>query len=404
LPSTYAYKVRDRQGSLVTGEIAAENQDLVLAKLREMGYVPLEVKAKRGAGLKKEFRLRRGKVKLKHQAVFSRQFATMVNSGLPLLRSLSILEEQTEDKELARIVGEIRADVEKGTALSTAMAKHKRTFSRLYVAMVKAGETAGTLDSVLLRLAENLETEVQLRQKIKSAMTYPIVVFSLVILILSAMLIFVVPTFKDLYGQLGGTLPGPTRLLIAMSDVVRKFFIFVIAGIIALVFVLKRWLRTDTGRHYFDRFKLKIPIFGGLFHKTALSRFSRTLSVLSRSGVPILQSLDIVGETVQNSVVARAVKEVQSSVKEGQSIAGPLEQHKVFPPMVVQMIAVGEETGALDTMLEKIADFYDDEVTATVEALTSMIEPAMIAVVGGTVGAIVIALYLPTFKIFELIQ
>jgi type IV pilus assembly protein PilC len=189
-----------------------------------------------------------------------------------------------------------------------------------------------------------------------------------------------------------------------MSDVVRRFFIFVIAGIFVGVFALKRWLRTDTGRHYFDRFKLKIPIFGGLFHKTALSRFARTLSVLSRSGVPILQSLDIVGETVQNSVVAKAVKEVQSSVKEGQSIAGPLEQHKVFPPMVVQMIAVGEETGALDTMLEKIADFYDDEVTAMVEALTSMIEPAMIAVVGGTVGAIVISLYLPTFKIFELIQ
>jgi type IV pilus assembly protein PilC len=225
-----------------------------------------------------------------------------------------------------------------------------------------------------------------------------------VILILTAMLIFVVPTFKDLYQQLGGTLPGPTRLLIAASDVVRKFFFIVIGVIVALIFAFKRWKRTENGRHIVDRVKLKIPIFGGLFHKTAMSRFSRTLSVLSRSGVPILQSLDIVAETVQNSVVSRAVRDVQSSVKEGQSIAGPLERHKVFPPMVVQMIAVGEETGALDTMLEKIADFYDEEVTATVEALTSMIEPAMIAVVGGTVGAIVISLYLPTFKIFELIQ
>jgi type IV pilus assembly protein PilC len=404
LPSTYAYKVRDRQGSTVSGEMSAENQDLVLAKLRDMGYVPLEVKQKKGISFKTEFRFRKGKVKLKQLAVFSRQFATMVNSGLPLLRSLSILEEQTEDKELARIVGEIRADVEKGTALSNAMARHTRTFSRLYVAMIKAGETAGTLDSVLLRLADQLEKEVTLRQKIKSAMTYPVVVFALVILILTAMLIFVVPTFKDLYQQLGGTLPGPTRLLIAASDIVRKFFLFVIAAIVGLVFVFKRWKKTENGRHVVDRMKLKIPIFGGLFHKTAMSRFSRTLSVLSRSGVPILQSLDIVAETVQNSVVARAVRDVQSSVKEGQSIAGPLERHKVFPPMVVQMIAVGEETGALDTMLEKIADFYDDEVTATVDALTSMIEPAMIAVVGGTVGAIVISLYLPTFKIFELIQ
>jgi type IV pilus assembly protein PilC len=389
---------------MVSGEMSAANQDLVLAKLREMGYVPLEVKQKKGLGLKTEFRFRKGKVKLKQLAVFSRQFATMVNSGLPLLRALSILEEQTEDKELARIVGEIRADVEKGTALSSAMARHTRTFSRLYVAMIKAGETAGTLDSVLLRLADQLEKEVTLRQKIKSAMTYPVVVFSLVVLILAAMLIFVVPTFKDLYQQLGGTLPAPTRLLIAMSDIVKKFFLFVIAGIVVLIYFFKRWKKTENGRHVVDRAKLKIPIFGGLFHKTAMSRFSRTLSVLSRSGVPILQSLDIVAETVQNSVVARAVRDVQSSVKEGQSIAGPLERHKVFPPMVVQMIAVGEETGALDTMLEKIADFYDEEVTATVDALTSMIEPAMIAVVGGTVGAIVIALYLPTFKIFELIQ
>jgi type IV pilus assembly protein PilC len=253
VPSTYAYKVRDRQGSLVSGEMSAANQDLVLAKLREMGYVPLEVKQKGRIGLKTEFRLRKGKVKLKNLAVFSRQFATMVNSGLPLLRALSILEEQTEDKELARIVGEIRADVEKGTALSTAMARHTRTFSRLYVAMIKAGETAGTLDSVLLRLADQLETEVTLRQKIKSAMTYPTVVFALVILILTAMLIFVVPTFKDLYQQLGGTLPGPTRLLIALSDIVRKFFLFVIAGIVVLVFVFRRWKKTESGRHIVDR-------------------------------------------------------------------------------------------------------------------------------------------------------
>jgi type IV pilus assembly protein PilC len=403
MAETYTYKVRDRHGTLITGEMVGESPDLVLSKLREMRYIPLDVKQK-NAGMQREIRFRPARVKLKELAIFSRQFATMINSGLPLLRTLGILEEQSESTVLKKVVSEMRIDVEKGSSLSTAMTKHPRAFSRLYISMIKAGETSGNLDQVMLRLADTIENEVSLRHKIKSAMTYPVVVFALVVLILTAMLVFVVPTFKDLYQQLGGTLPGPTRLLIAMSDIVRKFFLFVAAGIVVLIFLFKRWKKTENGQHVVDRVKLKIPIFGGLFHKTAMSRFSRTLSVLSRSGVPILQSLDIVAETVQNSVVARAVKDVQSSVKEGQSIAGPLERHKVFPPMVVQMIAVGEETGALDTMLEKIADFYDEEVTATVEALTSLIEPAMIAVVGGTVGAIVISLYLPTFKIFELIQ
>jgi type IV pilus assembly protein PilC len=249
-----------------------------------------------------------------------------------------------------------------------------------------------------------LEREVSLRRQIKSAMTYPIVVASLVVLILTAMLLFVVPTFKDLYQQLGGTLPLPTRILITISDVVKKYFLIVIAVIVAIVWLLRRWLKTEKGRMAFDRFKLRVPIFGSLFHKTALSRFARTLSVLNRSGVPILQSLEIVQETVNNAVVATAVKDLAEGVKEGESLATPLSRHKVFPPMVVQMMSVGEETGALDTMLEKVANFYDEEVAAAVESLTALIEPVMIAVVGGAVGAIVIALYLPTFKIFELIK
>jgi type IV pilus assembly protein PilC len=400
---TYAYKVRDRRGSLVSGEIQADSRDLVLAKLREMEYIPLEVKRK-SAGLKKEISLRPGKVKLKHLAVFSRQFATMVNSGLPLLRTLAILSEQTESKELARIVGEMRLEVERGASLSEAMSKYPRAFDELYVAMVKAGEVSGNLDQVLLRVADTIEKEVSLRQKIKSAMTYPIVVFALVIIILTAILVFVVPTFKDLYAQLGGTLPAPTRLLIAISDTVRSSFLIVAGVIVLAIWLFRRWIKTEKGRYAFDRFKLKIPIFGELFRKTALSRFARTLGTLSRSGVPILQALDIVQETVKNSVMARAVQDVQSSVKEGESLAKPLTRHAVFPPMVVQMMAVGEETGALDTMLGKIADFYDDEVAATVDSLTSLIEPVLIAVVGGAVGAIVIALYLPTFRIFELIE
>jgi type IV pilus assembly protein PilC len=400
---TYTYRVRDRAGSLVTGEIAADNQDLVMSKLREMHYIPLEIKKKR-AGFQREFSLRPGKVKLKDMSVFSRQFATMVNSGLPLLRTLSILEQQTESKTLKTVLAELRLDVERGASLSGAMAKHPRTFSNLYVAMVRSGETAGSLDTVLLRLADTLEKEVSLRRQIKTAMTYPIVVFGLVILILTAILVFVVPTFKDLYTQLGGTLPAPTRILIFVSDTVRRFFPIVIGAIALAVFLLRRWIKTEKGRYAFDRFKLKIPIFGKLYQKTALSRFSRTLAALSRSGVPILQALEIVAETVHNSIVARAVRDVQTSVREGESIAEPLNKHDIFPPMVVQMIAVGEETGALDSMLDKIADFYDEEVAAAVESLTSLIEPVLIAVVGGVVGGIVICLYLPTFKIFELIR
>jgi type IV pilus assembly protein PilC len=403
MPQTYAYKVRDRRGSLHTGEIDADSTDLVMAKLRELDYIPLEIKAK-SQGMKREFHIIPPRVKVKDLAVFSRQFATMVNSGLPLLRSLAILEEQTESKKLAEVVGEMRLDVEQGSSLSAAMAKHPKSFDRLYVSMCKAGEASGTLDTTLLRLADAAEREVALRQKIKSAMTYPVVVFGLVVLILAAMLLFVVPTFEDLYANLGGQLPLPTRILLAVSEAFRGFFVFIVAGAILAAYLFRRWLKTPRGRARFDRFKLNVWIFGPLFHKTALSRFARTLGVLSRSGVPILQALDITGESVNNAVLAEAIKDIQAGVKEGESLAVPLSRHEIFPPMVVQMMAVGEETGALDNMLEKIADFYDSEVTAAVESLTSLIEPVMIAVVGGAVGVIVISLYMPLFNIINLIR
>ena len=403
MAETYTYKVRDRHGALITGEIVGESPDLVLSKLREMRYIPLDVKAK-NSGLQKEFHLRKPRVKLKELAVFSRQFATMINSGLPLLRTLAILEDQSEAKELKRVVSDMRIDVEKGSSLSTAMTKHPRAFSRLYVSMIRAGETSGNLDQVMLRLADTIENEVSLRHKIKSAMTYPIVVLGLVTLILVAMLLFVVPTFEDLYSSLGGQLPLPTRMLLTISSTFRSFFWLVGLIVIALAYLFRRWKASDKGRLAWDQLKLKMPIFGSLFHKAALSRFSRTLSVLNRSGVPILQALDIVRDTVNNEVISHAVKDVQDSVKAGESLATPLSRHDVFPPMVVQMIAVGEETGALDTMLEKIADFYDEEVAAAVDSLTSLIEPVMIAVVGGAVGTIVICLYLPLFNIVNLIE
>jgi type IV pilus assembly protein PilC len=405
MPTTYAYRVRDRQGKLLGGTLEAENEQAVVAKLRQLGYAPVSIEAEKGAGLKADVRLPgSGRVKLKDLAVFSRQFATMINSGLSLLRALTILGEQTANKRLAQIILLVRAEVEKGVSLSAAMAKHPKAFNRLYVSMVRAGEVGGFLDQVLVKVAETFEKEVALRGKIKSAMTYPVVVFAMVLMIVAAMLLFIVPTFESLYESLGGTLPLPTRVLMGASNALRRFFFLVIIAAGLLVFGLRRWKATQRGRYALDKFKLKVKVFGPLFHKSALSRFSRTLSTLIRSGVPILQALEIVGETVNNAVISRAVRDVQDSVREGESLATPLAKHATFPPMVVQMMAVGEETGALEVMLAKVADFYDQEVEAAVASLTSLIEPILIAVMGAAVGGMVVALYMPLFNIINLVK
>ena len=405
MPTTYAYRVRDRQGKLLGGTLEADNEQAVVAKLRQLGYAPVSIEAEKSAGMKTELRLPgSGRVKLKDLAVFSRQFATMINSGLSLLRALTILGEQTANKRLAQIIILVRAEVEKGTSLSAAMAKHPKAFNRLYISMVRAGEVGGFLDQVLVKVAETFEKEVALRGKIKSAMTYPVVVFAMVLMIVSAMLLFIVPTFESLYESLGGTLPLPTRVLMGASNALRRFFFLVIIAVGLLVFGLRRWKATTRGRYALDKFKLKVKVFGPLFHKSALSRFSRTLATLIRSGVPILQALEIVGETVNNAVISRAVHDVQDAVREGESLATPLSKHATFPPMVVQMMAVGEETGALEVMLAKVADFYDQEVEATVASLTSLIEPILIAVMGAAVGGMVIALYMPLFNIINLVK
>jgi len=405
MPTTYAYRVRDRQGKLLGGTLEADNEQAVVAKLRQLGYAPVSIEAEKGAGMKADVRLPgSGRVKLKDLAVFSRQFATMINSGLSLLRALTILGEQTENKRLAQIIILVRAEVEKGTSLSAAMAKHPKAFNRLYVSMVRAGEVGGFLDQVLVKVAETFEKEVALRGKIKSAMTYPVVVFVMVLMIVAAMLLFIVPTFESLYESLGGTLPLPTRVLMGASNALRRFFFLVIIAVGLLVFGLRRWKATTRGRYALDKFKLKVKVFGPLFHKSALSRFSRTLSTLIRSGVPILQALEIVGETVNNAVISRAVHDVQDAVREGESLATPLSKHATFPPMVVQMMAVGEETGALEVMLAKVADFYDQEVEAAVASLTSLIEPILIAVMGAAVGGMVVALYMPLFNIINLVK
>ena len=404
---TFRYTVRDRGGKTVNGKLEADSQAAVVTKLKSMGYAPVSVsQANANAGMNKEVTIPGlgGKVKLKDLAVMSRQFATMINSGLSMMRALNILANQTENKKLARVLATVGSDVETGVSLSVSMAKHQGVFPPLMVNMCRAGEVGGFLDSVLLQIAANYEAEVKLKGKIKSAMTYPVVVFIMAILAIVGMLLFIVPVFVNLFADLGGTLPVPTRILVFMSAAMRYV---APAGVVILVIFLATWpkLKHDIRvRSVLDPIKLKVPIFGGLFQKIALSRFSRNLGTMMSSGVPILQSLEIVGATTGNIVLERAVRDVQVSVRRGESLSGPLEGHKVFPPMMVQMMAVGEDTGALDTMLHKISDFYDQEVEATAEALTSLIEPLMIAAIGAIIGAMIVALYMPIFGVFELIK
>lgn len=406
MAQTFEYKVRDREGRVIQGSLDAENHDLVVNKLRQMGYTPINVERQEVSALKKELKIPGlgSRVGLKDVAVFSRQFATMINSGLTLLRAMNILSEQTENPALAKILTQVRLDIERGSSLSQALARHPKAFNRLYIAMVRAGEIGGMLDSVLLQLASTIEKQVELRRKIISAMTYPVAVLGLVLLIVTAMLIFVVPTFESLYADLDSPLPGPTKLLLAVSSFMTTFAPVIILAEVGMVVLFKRWIASEKGRAIWDSFKLKVPIFGKLVRKTALTRFARTLSSLLRAGVPILEALEITSETVGNAVVAKAVREVQVAVRQGESMARPLAQHAVFPPMVVQMLAVGEETGAVDTMLDKVADFYDQEIEALVDALTSLLEPLLIVVLGGVVGGMVIALYMPMFNIINVIQ
>jgi type IV pilus assembly protein PilC len=405
--SRFDYQVRDRSGKLITGQLEADTQAAVAAKLTSMGYAPVKIEEVKTSGVNTEITLPwSNRVKLKDLAIFSRQFATMINSGLSLIRSLSILHDQTDNKKLAETIDEIRTQVEGGSSLSQALAEHDKVFPKLYVAMVRAGETAGMLDQVLLRVAAMYEADVKLRSKIKSAMTYPVIVLIMAIGLSTAMLVFIVPTFADMFDTLGGELPLPTKVLQRASQFVASPMGAVTYIVIptAIWFAYKRIRSTEKGRFTLDVIKLRLPVFGPLFHKIALTRFARNLSTLLAAGVPILQALEITADTVNNGPIALAVKDVQDSVRQGESINRPLSQHEVFPPMVVQMIAVGEETGNIDGMLSKISDFYDTEIESTTESLTALMEPLMIAVIGGIVGSMVIALYMPMFAIFDLIE
>ena len=334
----------------------------------------------------------------------ARQFATMIDSGLSLLRAIAILSEQSSNKTLAATLGQVRTAVEGGESLSSALGRHPRVFPPLMVSMTRAGEIGGFLDRVLLQVAANFEAEVKLRGKIKSAMTYPVVVFAIAVLAVIGMLLFIVPVFAKMFSDLGGTLPAPTRVLVFLSHSLTVALPVLVVGGVAGTIGWVRVRHEERVRRVVDPAKLRAPVFGRLFQKVAISRFTRNLGTMLASGVPLLQALDVVGEASGNLVISDATTAVGVSVRAGESLAAPLAGHKVFPPMVVQMLAVGEDTGAMDTMLAKIADFYDQEVEATTEALTSLIEPLMIAVLGGVVGSMIIALYLPVFSVFSLIK
>jgi type IV pilus assembly protein PilC len=404
MSTTYAYKVRDRSGALLEGNLEADDERLVVDKLREMGYVPVSISARKASKLSLDINIGGGKASLKDVAIFSRQLATMINSGLTILRALAILAEQAPSKAVASTVATMREDIEHGLSLSQAVAKHPKVFPSVYLSMIRAGESGGSLDEVLLRLATTLEKQLELRGKIRSALAYPIAVGCLVVLIVSGMLIFVVPMFKGMDQNLGGTLPLPTRILVGISGVITK--IWWLIGLVGVggYFGFRRWAGTPEGRLTIDRFKLKAPVFGPLVHKSAIARFTRTFASLMRTGVPIMEALDIVSGTSGNAVVGAAVDEAKSKVRVGEPVSTALANGPVFPAMVTQMMAVGEETGALDEMLEKIADFYDREVSATVDALTSLLEPLLMVFMGASVGGMIIALYMPMFNIIKLVN
>ena len=401
----FAYKARSWNGEQIF-EDKMEGRDVmsVALTLKQQGLLVIDVK-EQSVGQKdilEPFK----KVKSSDLVVFTRQFSTMINAGLPIVRCLSVLSEQTTNKKLKDTIDAVRKEVEAGLSLSEALEKHPKVFSKLYTEMVKAGELGGILDDVLLRIAHQLEKDQDLRRKVKSAMVYPLVVVAFAILTASFMLIFIVPVFAKMFTELGGTLPLPTRIAMGASDIMTSIWgIFVYAGMGLAVFVFLRWKKTEGGRKVWGSAVLKIPVkIGDIVQKVALARFARTLGTLSAAGVPILQSLEITATSSGNWVVEKALLGSLDSIREGIPIYKPLEDEWVFPPMVTRMIAVGEETGDIDGMLTKIAEFYESEVDAAVKALTSILEPLMIVVVGGIVGGIVIAMYLPMFKIFDLIK
>ena len=400
---TYRYLAKDREGRSITGTSKIGSQDQLIEALRRKELIVVSVREEKTRRQLFSFG-GRGGVKLEDIVLFSRQLATMVDSGIPLVQSLDILHEQIEKPVFRQVVMKVRDDVEAGSSLSRALAKHPHSFSPLYINMVKAGESSGMLDDILDRLAIYLEKIQALRRKVKAALVYPSVVVVMAVAITAFLMLKVIPTFKGIFETLGGTLPLPTRVLIAISDFLVRYILYGVAIFALAIILLIVYIRTEKGKLHRDRFLMRIPIIGKLFQKATIARFSRTFSTLVKSGVPILTSLEIVGKTSGNKVIETSLEEVRTSIREGENIAGPLSKTGVFPPMVSRMISVGEETGELEKMLTKISDFYEEQVEAAVAGLTSIIEPVIIVFLGVVVGGIVLSMYLPIFKITELIS
>jgi type IV pilus assembly protein PilC len=401
--AAFTYSAVNAQGLVLTGELHAPDLAAAKEQLRSRGLLPQRLSEAKGAatGAGKRFK----KVSAKSLQVFSRQFATLIEAGVSIVSALAILEQQTEDKVLIPVIAEVRSDVESGSILSKALARHPKVFNRLFIAMIEAGEASGTLDKVLDRVAVQIEKEAAIKRRVKGAMVYPIVVLVFALLVLTGLLLFIVPVFVNVFKQLNGQLPTLTQQVVNASNLLRNDWFIIFPALGLSVWGLMKAKKTERGRQVWDRFKLRIPMkIGDVVLKVTMARFSRTLATLIGSGVDIVRSLEITGATAGNWVVEEGVAEVRAKVHEGVPIAQPLLENPVFPPMVSQMIRIGEETGELEKMLGKVADFYEDEVDASISALTSIIEPIMMIGVGAMVGVIVISMYLPMFKMLQLVH
>jgi type IV pilus assembly protein PilC len=402
--TTYVWKGRTTGGEVLTGELAAESRKELTTQLRRKRIILVSAKEKaKGLSLSLK-RPGAGSVRTKDLAIFTRQFATMINAGLPLVQCLDTLSKQTSKAGFRDVISKVMKDVESGGTLAESIGKHKNVFSELYVQMVTAGEAGGVLDVILLRLATFLEKMDALKRKVKTAMMYPSVVLTVAILATVFLLIFIIPTFAKMFKDFGGELPLPTKIVMGVSSFIRTKWWLLVGILAGTIFAGKRIRSSEKGRYKTDAMLLRVPAIGDILMKASVARFTRTLGTLISSGVPILEGLNITAKTAGNMVIQDAILKTRSSISEGETISGPLRESNVFPPMVVQMIAIGEETGALDDMLGKIADFYEEEVDTAVEGLTSIIEPIMIVFMGGVVGTMVIAMYLPIFKMVSVIM
>jgi type IV pilus assembly protein PilC len=393
----YLWQGQDNKGNPQKGELEAEDEKALQAQLRRMNIRPTKVK-KKPKDLFENVSFLQPKVRGSDVVVFARQFATMINAGLPLIQCLDILQAQQENKTFKAMLKDIKETVEGGSTLADALGKYPAVFDELFVNMVAAGETAGILDTILNRLSEYMEKAMKLKKQVKSAMTYPIIVLCVAVIVIAIILVFVIPVFEEMFADFGGSLPLPTQIVVNLSAFVQQKILYLIAGIVVFVVVFKRAYGTEKGRALIDDYLLKVPVFGDILRKVAVAKFTRTLGTMVGSGVPILDALHITAKTAGNKTVESAVLETRSAISEGQTMAGPLMETGVFPSMVCQMVAVGESTGALDAMLGKIADYYDDEVDAAVNSLTTMIEPFMMVFLGATIGGLVVSMYLPIFE------